>query len=174
MQKAGIFPSAEKGVDETVCVAEKAPSVAEGKFSAKLSVENVRDILRSWTVILIDIVLIEIVAVRKVAAVSIARINKRIFVDVGGESYGYSVVPTAGNGLGDGNVAQLGVERIKRARSAVVRARSCRWRLIDIRGVVVVNSTNVQVADIEDHAGTNFPFDIQTGMIHSLILPVIF
>ena len=45
--------------------------------------------------------------------------------------------------------------------------------MVDICGVIVIQAANIQVADINDHSRTDFPFDVQVGLIHPLILPVV-
>src|SRR6202022_4990248 len=63
---------------------------------------------------------------------------------------------------------------MQRTRGVVVRPLGDRWRLVDIRGLVVMQATNPEVANIPNHPGAYFPLDVQSFLIDSLIFPVVF
>src|ERR1700678_286125 len=113
-----------------------------------------RDILLCGAVVLIDICLVEIVSVEKVAAMRVAGIDGNTSFEIRGESNRQSIVPAAGNGFRDRNITQLRIFGIKRTLEVVVRTRGSRWGLVNIGGVVVIYAANIDVPNIENHAGT--------------------
>ena len=161
VQETGIFPTAKECIHETIRAAEEAPAATNGKLRAELGVENVRDVLLRRAVVLIDVCLVKIVAVSEIAAVGVTRVDGYGLLDVRGEPNRESVVPTAGDGFGDGNIAQLWIPSVQRTRGAVVRAWGRRWSLVDVCGVVVIPATNAKVANVEIHPGTDLPLDVQ-------------
>ena len=143
MQKRRVFPTPEDCVHQAICIAQEPLPPPKRQHGARLHIENVGDVLRRWSIVLVDVRLIEvvdvaIVAVGEVAAVRITCINGRRLTDGGGKPHRQRVVPTGSCRFGNRNIAQLRVLRKKRALRIVVRTLRGRRRLVNVPGVVIV------------------------------------
>jgi len=133
VDQPGILPSAEDSIENPVHVRQECLALPERKLEDQLCIESVRDVLRSWSVVLINVIRIQVVTVREVTSVCIIGIQIDVLADVSCEAGRQRVIVATGRREAYRYIPELRILAIQWSRQIIVRAWRLRRRLVYVQ-----------------------------------------